>query len=129
METRVWRLLLKKNQLGIGFNNIGYVYDQKTRQQITGIRVVPLDLNNNGKIDPDENFYNTLDDLVNAIAIGKYPSPPARDLYFVTKGKPTKPVVVEFIRWALTEGQVYIKEAGYIELPKDKLMLNIDKLK
>ena len=93
-----------------------------------GIKVVPLDLNNNGKIDADENFYETIDDIVNAIATGKYPSPPARELYFVTKGKPTNPVVAEFIRWALTDGQKYVKESGYIGLSTEKLATEQKKL-
>jgi len=79
---------VKKDPVGIGFNNISYAYDASTKKQVKGLRVVPLDLNNNGRIDPDENFYESLNDLVAAIKSGKYPSPPARALYFVTKGNP-----------------------------------------
>jgi len=122
-------LAVKKDPLGIGFNNIGYVYDHTTKKQVAGIRVVPIDLNNNGKIDADENFYTTMDEIVNAIAQGKYPSPPARELYFVTKGKVTNKVVADFISWALTDGQKFIHESGYIALPKDKLTKEAAKLK
>jgi len=101
-----------KDPSGIAYNNIGYVYDAKTKKLNPGIKVLPLDVNNNGKVDADENFYNTMDELVNAIATGKYPSPPARDLYFVTYGKPLKPELVEFIRWALIEGQKLAFENG-----------------
>jgi len=118
-----------KDPLGIGYNNIIYVYDPKTKQQNPGIHVLPLDLNSNGKIDADENFYNTLDDIINAIASGKYPSPPARDLYFVTFGKPTKKALVEFIQWVLTDGQKYVREAGYINLPNEKLENELAKVK
>jgi len=121
-------LAVKKDPLGIGYNNIGYAYDHTSRKQLAGIKVVPLDLNNNGKIDADENFYNTIDEIVNAIATGKYPSPPARELYFVTKGKPQKAVVKEFIKWALTDGQKYVKESGYINLSNDKLLTEQKKL-
>jgi phosphate transport system substrate-binding protein len=121
-------LAVKKDQLGIGYNNIGYAYDHTTRKQVQGIKVVPLDLNNNGKIDAEENFYETFEDIVNAIAMGKYPSPPARDLFFVTNGKPQNPVVIEFIRWALTDGQKYVKESGYINLSEEKLKTELKKL-
>jgi phosphate transport system substrate-binding protein len=77
---------VKKDPLGIGFNNIGYAYDAITKKQVKGLRVVPLDLNSNGKVDAEENFYNSMNDLIAAIASGKYPSPPARELFFVTKG-------------------------------------------
>jgi phosphate transport system substrate-binding protein len=121
-------LAVKKDQLGIGFNNIGYAYDHNTRLQINGIKVVPLDLNNNGKIDNDESFYSTFDEIVNAISQGKYPSPPARELYFITKSKPQRPIVTEFIKWVLSEGQKYVKQSGYISLSKEKLNTELGKL-
>ncbi len=120
---------VKKDPLGIGFNNIGYAYDAVTKKQVKGLRVVPLDLNGNGKIDTDENFYDSMNDIIAAIASGKYPSPPARELYFVTKGNPkNNKVLTEFIRWVLTDGQKYVHEAGYIALPKDKLEVEKKKI-
>jgi phosphate transport system substrate-binding protein len=122
-------LAVKKDPLGIGFNNIGYVYDSKTKKQLAGIRVLPIDINNDGKITADEDFYNSIDDLIAAIANGKYPSPPARELYFVTKGKPQKEVVIRFIRWVLTEGQKYVNESGYITLSEEKIAAELKRVK
>lgn len=120
---------VKKDPLGIGFNNIGYVYDASTRKQIKGVKVVPLDLNNNGKIDSDEDFYESMNDLIAAIASGKYPSPPARELYFVIKGSPkNNKVLTQFIRWVLTDGQKFVNESGYISLPKEKIESEVKKL-
>ena len=113
---------VKKDPLGIGYNNIGYAYDATTRQQIKGLRVVPIDLNNNGKIDKDEDFYTSMNDLIAAIASGKYPSPPSRELFFVMKGSPkNNKVLTDFIRWVLSDGQKFVNEAGYISLPKEKI--------
>jgi len=113
---------VKKDPVGIGYNNIGYAYDATTRKQIKGLRVVPIDLNNNGKIDSDEDFYTSMNDLIEAISSGKYPSPPSRELYFVMKGNPkNNKVITEFIRWVLTDGQKFVNEAGYISLTKDKI--------
>jgi phosphate transport system substrate-binding protein len=122
-------LAIKKDPYGIGYNNIAYAYDKTTKQPYNGIKVLPIDLNSNGKIDADENFYNNLDQIVDAIAKGKYPSPPARDLYFVTGGKPAKKEVLEFIKWVLTNGQKYVGETGYIQLSKEKLDAGINKIK
>ena len=120
---------VKKDPLGIGYNNIGYAYDAKTRQQIKGMKVVPIDLNNNGTIDNDEKFYTSLDDLMAAIASGKYPSPPSRELFFVMKGNPKNNKVLSgFIRWVLTDGQKFVNEAGYISLPKERIDNEIKKL-
>jgi phosphate transport system substrate-binding protein len=120
---------VKKDPLGIGFNNIGYAYDASTKKQVSGLRVVPLDLNNNGKIDPDENFYNSMNDLIAAIASGKYPSPPARELYFVVKGNPkNNKVLTAFIKWVLTDGQKFVHQAGYIALPAEKITTELKKI-
>lgn len=120
---------VKKDPIGIGYNNIAYVYDSKTKQASNGVRVIPIDLNNNGMIDPDENFYDNVDQIIEAISKGKYPSPPARDLYFVTKGKPSNPALIEFIKYAITEGQKFIHESGYINLSSEKLQSELSKLK
>lgn len=119
---------VKKDLAAIGFNNIAYAYDLKTKKQLSGIAIVPIDINANGKIDSDENFYHSLDEFIKAVGEGKYPSPPARNLYFVSKNKPQKKIVAEFLKWVLSDGQKFVKEAGYTALPQEKLENEIKKL-
>lgn len=119
---------IQKDVNGLGLNNIGYAYDTKTGKPNPGIAVVPIDVNNNGKIDDEEYFYDTKADIVKAIADGRYPSPPARDLYLVSNGVPTNPVVVAFLEYILTEGQKENGPQGYIEIPQDKLDAGLKKL-
>jgi phosphate transport system substrate-binding protein len=118
---------VKKDNLGIGYNNINFAYDVTTRKPVEGIEIIPIDINENGKIDTEESVYGTLDKLTKAIASGKYPEPPAKDLHFVTKGKPTG-IVQDFIKWTLTDGQKYIPESGYVVLPQDKINAGIKKV-
>ena len=118
-----------KDKTGIGYNNTAYVYDIKTGKKNTGIEVIPIDVNGNGQIDADENFYDSFESVLNAIASGKYPSPPARELYLVSKGKPQKKATLDFLNWALTEGQKFIKEAGYVPISKEKIDAYLEKSK
>lgn len=118
---------VKQDKLGIGYNNINFAYDANTKKPVEGIEIIPLDLNGNGKIDENENFYGTLDEIVDAIGSGKYPSPPSRDLNLVTKGKPTG-LVSDFIKWTLTDGQKYIPESGYIILPRNTIEEGLKKV-
>ncbi len=92
---------VKNDKYGIGFNNVIYAYDIKSRKKYEGMEVIPIDLNGNRIIDPEENFYGSLETIMNAIQTNKYPSPPARDLYLVSKGKPTDPVIIAFLTWIL----------------------------
>lgn len=119
---------VKKDANSIGYNNVIYVYDINSKKKYDGLEVVPIDVNGNGSLDADENFYGTLEEISKAIKDGKYPSPPARDLYFVSKGKPTNPATIEFLKWILTEGQKYVTEGGFVELTKQKIDEEIKKL-
>jgi len=114
---------------GIGFNNINYAYDLKTGTPVGGLMVIPIDLNGNGRVDPEENFYGTLPELTAAIADGRYPSPPARDLYLVSGGQPKSEPVRVFLSWILGEGRAYVEEAGYIALAPEKLAAGREKLR
>jgi phosphate transport system substrate-binding protein len=119
---------VRRDPLGVGYNNVNFAYDPKTKKPVRGIVIIPIDLDGNGRIDAPENFYATRDDLIQAIARGVYPSPPARDLYLVTKGRPEKPAVVAFLKWVLSEGQRYIPETGYIVLSAEKLADGLKKI-
>lgn len=120
---------VRKNVEGIGYNNLGFIYDMQSRRIYDGLAVVPLDLNENGLIDPDENFYDTMDDVMKAINDGRYPSPPARDLYYVSHGKPANPLVLSFLRWVLSDGQKLVTEAGYVTISPDKINIEFLDLK
>lgn len=119
---------VQRDPSAIGFNNIVYIYDSKTGKASNGIVPAPIDLNNNGKLDLDENFYGDIHKLIAAIAAGRYPSPPARDLYFVTTGKPKNPAVKAFIKYILTDGQKFVSQAGYIKLTPEKIKKELGKL-
>lgn len=117
-----------KDPQGIGFNNTAFVYNIKTGEKNSNVDVIPLDLNGNRKIDSEESFYGNIDAVMKAISAGIYPSPPARDLYFISKGKPTDPRVIAFLKWALTEGQSYVKATGYVPLSPEQIQTQLDKL-
>lgn len=112
---------VRNDVLGAGYNNINYAYDAKTKKQVSGIQILPVDLNGNGKLDKEENFYADRDQIVAAIAQGRYPSPPARDLHFVSQGRPKRQLVRAFMEWVLTEGQQYVPDSGYIPVSQEKL--------
>ena len=119
---------IQKDALGIGMNNIGYAFDLKTGKTNPGIAVVPIDRNGNGRVDADENFYASLQQLIEAIAQGKYPTPPARNLYLVSNGRPKSKAVRAFLKYILTEGQKYNVRSGFIQLNDTVLKKELQKM-
>ncbi|MBN2548381.1 MAG: substrate-binding domain-containing protein [Anaerolineales bacterium] len=115
-----------KDWLGIGYNNLNYAYDMASGQPVAGAAIAPIDYNQNGAADPDE-ILETRDEAQQAVATGKYPSPPARDLNLVTRGKPGG-VVQAFIQWILTDGQKFVGEAGYVQLIPEQLAEALEKV-
>jgi len=110
-------------------NNVIYAYDIKSRIKYSGMEVIPIDLNGNRIIDPEEDFYWNLDTLTHAIQSGVYPSPPARDLYFVSKGKPADRIIIKFLEWILMDGQQFVHEGGYVNLHEETINEELNKLK
>jgi len=108
-----------KDPLGIGYYNLNYAFDADSDAPVAGATVLPIDLNHNGLADPDEVIDNRTA-AVDAIASGRYPSPPARTLYLVTRGKPTA-LAQNFLLWILTDGQMFVDASGYVQLSADLL--------
>ncbi len=120
---------IKDDTYAIGFNNINYVYDLKTLRTTVNIAAVPIDLNENGRIDAEERFYDTLDDLTEAIATHKYPSPPSRELSFVIRNDNDSQLIKAFIRFVLEkEQQGYLLENGYVPLNEEQKATELLKL-
>ena len=117
---------VKKDVWGIGYNNLNYLFDAKTGLPVAGLQVAPLDVNENGKIDPEEVLHSK-DKAIKAVASGIYPAPPARDLYLLTKGKFRGPAK-ELIKWILKDGQKYVEEVGYIRLSDAQIRAELEKL-
>ncbi len=116
-----------KDPLGIGFSNLNSVFDVTTGKLVQGAAVPPIDINGNGKADPNE-YYQTKDEAVKAISDGTYPSPPARFENLATKGKPTG-LTLAFIQWILTDGQKMLDQAGYVPLTAQQQADALAKLK
>ena len=118
---------IASDPLGIGYSNVNYIYSNTTKIPKEGIVVIPLDLNENGTIDPEENFYENRDDVVNAEINDTLPSPPSRLVYLVTLTNFTG-ITKDFVRWILTDGQQYTFDNGYGAVPSDIIDDQLQKL-
>ena len=115
---------VRRNPLGIGYNNLCYAFTGN--KPTKGIAIVPIDINNNGKADPNETI-KTRKAAYAQISAYKYPA--ARKEYLVTKGKPQK-VTSEFIKFALSNEGVKImnKLGGYVPLTDNETKAQIKRL-
>lgn len=110
---------VRRDKTGIGFNNLNYAYHIKTGTPLPGLQIVPVDVNENGRIDPQEKL-TTKQEAIRSVLSGTYPSPPARDLYLVTKEAFKGPAKI-FVHWILTDGQKYVEEVGYLKISQTQI--------
>jgi len=104
---------------GIGYNNLNYAYDPASGKPVTGLAVIPLDVNANGVADDNE-LLESKSEAVEAVRSGAFPSPPARMLNLVTNGKPDDRTLA-FLQWVITDGQKYLDEVGYVSLTQEQI--------
>ncbi len=105
----------RRDPIGIGYSNFSYVFNREGAL-VPGVRLVPIDANNDGVADAGE-AYTTRADAIKAIRAGTYPA--TRKNYFFVKGKP-RGLVKEFIEFALSdEGSKIVDETG-TSLPLSK---------
>lgn len=118
---------VKNSKNSIGFNNLNYAYNIDNGKPAESISVVPLDLNGNGMLDKDEDFYDTRKNLVANVSSRKFPSPPARFEFVVAKNKFDENSL-NFVRWILTEGQKFVPGNGYVKLSDERLQNELKRL-
>lgn len=120
---------VRRDPYGLGFNNLNFAYNPGTLKPHPGLVIMPLDLDGNGRIGPEEDFYQDRNRLTAAINHGLYPSPPARDLYLVVKKTSVRPVALAFLEWVLTRGQDLSEEAGYLKLDPQAAARELEKIR
>ena len=103
-----------EDKYGIGYSGVGY--------KTSGVRIVPLSKKEDGKF-YDGSYENVLS--------GKYPL--SRFLYLYVNKKPNyslDPLLNEFLKFILSyEGQQIVIKDGYLPLPTNVVLEELDKLK
>jgi phosphate transport system substrate-binding protein len=107
---------------GITYNNLGYIYDLKTRKVPSPIAIVPIDQNGDGNLDASEKIYDNLDRLIMAIESGKTKQIP---IEYITLAVPDQineenKNLKLFAEYVLSAGQKKSRYYGFLGLlPED----------
>jgi len=109
---------VKNDVNGISYNNLGLIYNLKTRKVVDSIAVIPIDLNGNGKIDADENIYATLDDVLNFLSTPNNSGIPQDNVNIVINKNTINKNGLNFLSWIITQGQQYNRSYGFFDLDK-----------
>jgi glycine cleavage system H lipoate-binding protein len=100
----------------IGFCRLSDLTDPATGSFYGQITVIPIDKNQNGRIDFFEDIYVSRESLIRGIWIGKYPKSLYSDILAVAPSRPAGSRELAFLEWVVSDGQKYLNPAGYSEI-------------
>jgi phosphate transport system substrate-binding protein len=107
---------IQQNPLAIGFCNFSFAFDAVTGEKTENIQIIPFDLDFDNKIDRQEIPFKNIEVAHRSIWLGIYPESLCRELTIGSLGKPTDPAIIEFLWYAVSDGQISVKEMGLCEL-------------
>jgi phosphate transport system substrate-binding protein len=104
-----------RDSTGITFGSLSNIYDQGNRSPIKGIKVLPIDLNNTGKLD----IYGNLDNLLSYLEVAQNKDIPTDYVNFVYNAKNQNPDLEDFIAWIQSKGQDYNHQYGFLNYTRN----------
>lgn len=115
-------LALQNDQNGIGFCRLSDITGPEGQTLNGNVRMIPVDVNNNGQLDYFEQIYDDLGSFTRGVYIGKYPKSLYNNIFAVSATQPADGAALAFIRWILSDGQQLLAENGYTELAGGEAM-------
>jgi phosphate transport system substrate-binding protein len=112
---------LLKDSTAISYNVPGLLYDLKTRRPLTGLTVLALDADNNGKVSGDEHFYDNLDNVIAKLESGELKNVPVEYLHLSIAKNSTNDEALKFIQWVAGHGQDALAAYGLLKLDSKRL--------
>ena len=115
---------IKKDTIGLTYNNLGYLYDTNTRKLKDGIVLLPLDLKKEAKSITTGN----LDEVISILENNKVETIPVEKIGFIYSKENARKEVSDFLKWVLTDGQKYNHPEGFLNLNKQELAEQTNRL-
>jgi len=108
---------IKRDSVGLTYNNLGYLYDTDSRKLKDGIALLPLDL----KKETKEILTGNLDLVIDVLEKNHIETIPVEKIGFIYSQENARKEVSEFLKWVLADGQKFNHEEGFLNLNKQEL--------
>lgn len=117
---------VQRDPYSIGITKLTNILDFNNQSFFENIKLLPIDKNDNGKIDYWENIYDDSNVLLRGVWIGKYPMVLSNNIYSISASKPTNKTEQLFLKWILTDGQKFLNNYGYNDLIQNERLAKVD---
>ncbi len=119
---------IEKDPLSLGFCRMVNMLDEHNMRIMSGISMLPIDKNGNGKLEYSEQIYDNWQTFLRGVWIGKYPQSLCKSIYSLAPSMPVNETEKSFMKWVLADGQAYLSANGYCDLVLSDRQAKIDLL-
>lgn len=119
---------IQNDPFALGFCKLSDITDAENNLAYKNIKLLPIDNNENGKIDYMEQIYNNLNAFTRGVWIGKYPHKLSTTIYAVAADNVRTESEKAFLNWIIGEGQSSLNTFGFSELVSSEIRTNLDKI-
>ena len=105
---------------GVAYSTLGLLYNLEDRTPIGGIKILPIDPDNNGRLKNEELIYGNLDHLITYLESSKTKTIPMDGISFSYSSDCKNPVLIDFVNWVAVTGQQYNHHFGFLRTNETK---------
>ena len=111
---------IRNDRYAIGFCGLSEIIDMASGEIISGLSLIPVDVNGNAAIDKFEDIYGSATALTHGIWLGKYPGELYSKIYVVANSRPAGNEELAFLEWMIADGQQLLAANGYSSLSRSE---------
>ena len=104
---------MQKDPYAVGFCRLADILTEGSSGLVENIRLLPVDKNRNGRLDNFENIFNSPDELLRGVWVGKYPHALSGNILATSHSVPTDKKAIAFLSWIMEDGGKYLVSNGY----------------
>jgi phosphate transport system substrate-binding protein len=108
-----------KDSLGVSYGSLGLIYDLNARTSLPGITILPVDVNDNGRVSKDERFFGSVDEVIGKLESENLKNIPVEYLHLSIRKHGYKPEALKFLMWIIDNSQDDLHEFGFLK-PEQK---------
>jgi hypothetical protein len=108
---------MKNDAQAVSFNGLNVLFDIDTRKPVTGLTILPVDLDGNNKVSEEESFYHDLDTIIHKLQDTdprKINNIPMARLQIAVHLKEMNGETAHFLRWVLENGRKHLAKYGFL---------------
>jgi phosphate transport system substrate-binding protein len=104
-----------KDSSALSYSFPGLLYDLESRKLLSGLTVIPVDADDNGRVSNDEKFYTNLDQVIQQLEKSEHKNIPTEYIHLSIARYNKNPEALKFLRWVLYNGQENLNAYGFLK--------------